>query len=370
MPRGMRIAADWSWRLLVIGAAIAVLVYLIIQVRLIVIPVLIAVLISALLVPFAGFLRRHHWPKWLAIVTAVIGAIVVVAALVYIAVWQIRGESHELEQRSVAAYEALRHWLTGPPLSLTDQQINSYLSAIGNSIRQDSQALISGAISIGSTLGHVLVGTLLTIFSTVFILIDGRGIWTWIVRVFPLKARPAIDGAGKAGWGTLTSFARTQILVAFIDAVGIGLGCFILGVPLVLPIAILVFLGSFIPIVGAIVTGILACVIALIYNGWGIALILLAVVLFVHQFESHVLQPLIMGSAVKVHPLAVVLVVAAGSLLAGIPGALFAVPFAAVLNVMVHYIARGGWRDKPPEEYLAPDSPLWRKVPRPHRRPD
>ncbi len=147
---------------------------------------------------------------------------------------------------------------------------------------------------------------------------------------------------------------RVQIFVAFVDAVGIGLGAWILGLifgggngfPLVIPIAIAVFLGSFIPIVGAVVTGTLAVVVALVYFGPIPALLMLGVVLLVQQIEGHVLQPLVLGSAVKVHPLAVVLAVAAGSGLAGIPGALFAVPVVAVANVMVKYIASGTWRVK------------------------
>ncbi|GAA1438550.1 AI-2E family transporter [Leifsonia poae] len=369
LPRGMRIAGAWSWRLLVIGAVIAVVVFLIIQLRLIIIPLLIAVLISALLVPFVDLLHRHKWPRWLAIVAAMVSVLVVVGGLLYLAVWQVTRQSHELSTQSVAAYDQFRSWLTTGPLGLTEAQITSGLDSIWNSVQQDSQVFISGALSLGSTLGHVLTGLLLTVFSTLFILIDGKSIWGWIVRIFPRRARPAVDGAGQAGWTTLRNFVKVQIVVASIDAVGIGLGAFILGLPLVAPIAVLVFLGSFIPIVGAVITGALAVLIALIFKGWVFALIMLGVVLLVQQIEGHVLQPFIMGTAVKVHPLAVVLVVAAGSLLAGIPGALFAVPFAAVLNVMVHYVSSGVWRSQPAGAYSEPTTVLWQTVPRPVRKP-
>jgi predicted PurR-regulated permease PerM len=368
VPRGVRVAGAWSWRLLVIGGVIAVIVFLIIQLRLIVIPVLIAVLVSALLVPFVAFLHRHRWPRWLAIVTAMLALILIVGALVYLVVFQVRSESSHLRDQSVAAYNDFRSWLTTGPLDLTQAQIDQYLAQLWTSLQQDSQVFISGALSIGATLGHVLAGVLLTLFSTLFILIDGKGIWSWIVRIFPRRARPAVDGAGTAGWATLVNFVRVQILVASIDAVGIGLGAFILQLPLVIPIAVLVFLGSFIPIVGAVITGALAVVIALIYNGWVAALVMLGVVLLVQQVEGHVLQPLIMGTAVKVHPLAVVLVVAAGSLVAGIPGALFAVPLVAVLNVMIGYVSGGTWRQERPGGAPRPpaktSAPLWRTVPR------
>ncbi|HEY5224675.1 MAG TPA: AI-2E family transporter [Microbacteriaceae bacterium] len=367
LPRGIRIAGAWSWRLLVIGAVIAVVIFLVIQLRLIVIPVLVAVLLAALLTPVVDLLGRHRWPRWSAILLAMVGMIVIVGALVFLVVLQIRGELPALQKQSAAAYGNFRDWLTGPPLNFTDAQLNGYLAQTWNALQQDSQLLISGAVSIGSTLGHVLAGVFLTLFSTLFMLIDGKGIWAWVVRIFPKTARPATDGAGKAGWGTLRNFVRVQILVASIDAVGIGLGAFFLGLPLIIPIAVLVFLGSFIPIVGAVITGALAVIIALIYNGWVTALIMLAVVLIVQQLEGHVLQPLIMGTAVKVHPLAIVLVVAAGSLLAGIPGALFAVPFAAVLNVMVQYSSSGAWRRSTPPRYDAERYLLWQTVPVPRR---
>ncbi|WP_223691040.1 AI-2E family transporter [Leifsonia poae] len=369
LPRGMRLAGAWGWRLLVVGAVIAVVVYLVIQLRLIIIPLLIAVLIAALLVPFVDLLHRHRWPRWLAIVAAMVALIVVVGGLLFLAIWQVARQSDELSKQSVVAFTDFRAWLISGPLGLTDAQITDSLAQLWTSIQQDGQVFITGALSFGTTLGHVFTGLLLTLFSTLFILIDGRSIWGWIVRIFPRRARPAVDGAGKAGWETLRNFVKVQILVASIDAVGIGLGAFFLGLPLVIPIAVLVFLGSFIPIVGAVITGALAVFVALLFNGWVAAIIMLAVVLVVQQVEGHVLQPLIMGTAVKVHPLAVVLAVAAGSLLAGIPGALFAVPFAAVLNVMVHYVSSGVWREKATGVFSAPTTVLWQTVPREVRRP-
>jgi predicted PurR-regulated permease PerM len=252
----------------------------------------------------------------------------------------------------VIAYNQFRDWLETSPLQLDDTEIDAYIAQAFEAIQRDSQALISGALSVGSTAGHVLAGLLLTLFATLFILIDGKGIWAWIVRLFPRTARPALDGSGHAGWVTLKTFVKVQIFVAAVDAIGIGVGAWILGLvfggfPLVIPIAIAVFLGSFIPVVGAVLTGAIAVFIALVYLGPLPALIMVGVVLLVQQVEGHVLQPLVMGSAVKVHPLAVVFAVAAGSFLAGIPGALFAVPVIAVANVMVKYIAGGTWRTNP-----------------------
>ena len=182
------------------------------------------------------------------------------------------------------------------------------------------------------------------------------------------RARADVDGAGRAGWRTVVTYARTQLLVASIDATGIALGAFLLQVPLAIPIGVLVFLGAFVPFVGAVVTGALAVFLALVYNGPWIALWMLVVVLAVQQIEGHILQPLLMGSAVKVHPLAVVLVVAGGAMIAGIPGALFAVPLAAFVNVVAVYLGRSRDGVGPP---LRPEDVdlIWSTVPRSRRTP-
>ncbi|MCU1527423.1 MAG: family transporter, partial [Frondihabitans sp.] len=182
---------------------------------------------------------------------------------------------------------------------------------------------------------------------TIILLIDGRSVWRWTVRLFPHGARRAIDGAGLAGWATLTSFVKVQIFVAFVDAVGIGVIAAILRIPLAIPIAVVVFLGSFVPVVGAVVTGAIAVFVALVYNGPVVALIMLAGVLLIHLLESQVLQPLVMGNAVRVHALAIVFAVAGGSVLAGIAGALFAVPLVATANAIVTFIASGSWQQDP-----------------------
>jgi predicted PurR-regulated permease PerM len=362
IPFGVRLAAGWSWRMLLIGGVLAVVVFLVIQLRLIVIPLLVAVLIGALLVPFSGFLQQHRWPKWLSVATAMLSALVVVGGLLTLGIWQIVRGSDELAAQSLKAWNEFRDQLLNGPFHITEQQLNDFVDQIIQSVQQDTGVLLSGALSVTTSFGHFLAGMLLALFATLFILIDGRGIWNWIVGIFPRRGRAAIDAAGQAGWATLGNFVRVQILVATIDAIGIGLGAFFLGLPLAVPIAILVFLGSFIPIVGAVLTGALAVFVALVYSGLWPAVIMLGIVLLVQQVEGHVLQPLIMGTAVKVHPLGVVIAVATGSLLAGIPGALFAVPVAAVVNVMVLSVASGVWKNDsgPPTPAR---SPLWRTVP-------
>ncbi len=350
----LRIAGAYSWRILLVVAVIAVLVFLVSTLREIIVPFMVAVLVAALLVPLVQFLQRHRWPKWLAVALAMLGTIAIVAGLIFVIVSQVRSGYPDLKLRSIRAYDDFTVFLAASPLHLGDAQIQTYIDQTLAAFQKDGRSLISGALSFGTTAGHVFAGVLLATFATLFILIDGTGIWAWIVRLFPRNSRRALDGSGRAGWATLTKFVRVQIFVAFVDAVGIGLGAWILGLvfggfPLVVPIAIIVFLGSFIPILGAVVTGTLAVFVALVYLGPVPALIMVGVVIAVHQLEGHVLQPFIMGTAVRVHPLAVVFSVAAGSFIAGIPGALFAVPIIAVLNVMVNYIAGNDWRTPAPD---------------------
>lgn len=335
--------------MLVVLGLIAVLIYLVITLKYIVIPFLIAILIAALLVPVVNFCVRMKWPRWAAVTVVLAGFLAVVSGLIVVVVTQVRSGLPALQIQSAAAYENLREFLRDSPLQLSDADLDGYLNEIFDVIQRDSQALVSGILSVGSTAGHVLTGALLSVFATIFVLVDGKRIWSWTVRLFPRRARNAVDGAGVAGWLTLTTFVKVQIFVAAVDAIGIGVGAWILGLfyggfPLVIPIAVAVFLGSFIPVIGALVTGALAVFIALVFLGPIPAVIMLGIVLLVQQLEGHILQPLVMGTAVKVHPLAVVFAVAAGSFVAGIPGALFAVPLVAVVNVMTKYIASGDWR--------------------------
>ncbi len=366
VPRSLRVATAYSWRFVVIAAAVGIAIWLIIQLKLLVIPLLVALLITALVWPAFTFLLRHRVPRWLAIVISVLGTIAVVAGLLYLAIWQITREWGSVRTRTVEAVEQFRTYLIDGPLHLTSAQIDDMLEQAWTFAQQQVELLWSGALAIGSTVGHVATGALLALFILLCTLADGGGIWRWVVRLFPSRAHAAVDGAGRAGWVTVINYARTQLLVATIDAIGIAGAAFLLGVPLAIPIGVLVFLGAFIPFVGAIITGALAVFLALVYNGPWIALWMLVAVLGVQQLEGHVLQPLLMGSAVKVHPLAVVLVVAGGAMIAGIPGALFAVPLAAFVNVVTVYLSRRQWETG---RRPAPEDLIWSTVPRTRRTP-
>lgn len=340
VPRGVTIASEWSWRLLVIAGLASVVIWLVIVFSQIVISIMVAILLTALLQPSVAALIRRRWPKWLAILAGFLVVVLVMGGLVLLVVWQVRAGLPQVERESVAAYNSIRYTLRQPPWSITDAQLSQYIASVTEFFKRDSSMLVGGAVRVGSTTGHLLTGAIITAFATIFLLIDGAGIWRWTARLFPRNARTSLVVAGEKGWRTLTVFVRVQLLVAFFNGIGVGLVAFFLGLPLAVPIGVIVLLASFIPVVGAIVSGAVAVVIALIFAGPIQAIIMLAGVLLVHLLEAHVLQPLFVGGAVKVHPLAIVVGVAAGTGIAGVPGALFAVPLMAVANSMISSMIR------------------------------
>jgi predicted PurR-regulated permease PerM len=224
--------------------------------------------------------------------------------------------------------------------------------------------IASSAIGVTSSATHVVEGFFITIFSTFFFLSSGQRIWAWLLRILPRSSREPTDEAGRSGWVTLTHYIRAQFIVAVVDGFVVGLSAAILGVPLALALGVVVFLGAFVPIVGALVTGVLAVLVALVAQGWVTALVILGVVVLVNQLEAHVLQPFLLGRAVEVHPLAVIVSLAGGAALAGIVGALFAVPVVAVANTVITSLASHGRRD-PGEQFENEDAPLAADRPQP-----
>lgn len=357
VPLSVRAAASWSWRVLLIAAAVAAFLWLLAALKTIVVPVAIALLVTILLAPVRRTLQRWHLSKGLATALSILGLIVLVGGLVTLAGTSIVSGFQDLADQAVEGFRQFTTWLAEGPLKLDAQQLSEYGQQLQSSL-VESSGLVSGALGAATTVGHVFVGALIALFCTIFFLLDGRTIWTWLVNLLPVRARENVHQAGRRGLVTLSAYVRTQILVAFVDAVGIGVGSVFFVPALALPIGILVFVGSFVPIIGAIVTGAIATAVVLVAKGWIAALIMLGIVLLVQQAESHILQPFLMGHAVSLHPVAVVLVVAAGSLAAGIVGALFAVPLAAVLNTVLLYFHG---HDKFPELGTEDHLPLLRK---------
>jgi predicted PurR-regulated permease PerM len=234
--------------------------------------------------------------------------------------------------------DTLRSWLINGPIQLSRDQINHTGDTVIKSINDHQALLTSGALSTAGTIAEIVTGALLTLFTVIFFLLGGRSIWQFITGLVPANNRARVRAAGAAGFHSLAGYARATFLVALVDAIGIGTGLAIMGIPLALPLASLVFLGAFVPVVGAVISGLLAVLIALLAKGFIFAAITFGLVIAVMQLEAHVLQPFVMGHAVSIHPLAVVLGIAAGSVIAGIVGALLAVPTIAFLNTFVRVV--------------------------------
>jgi predicted PurR-regulated permease PerM len=340
VPQPLRIAAAWSWRLIVVGVIGWALLRLIGMVSIVVVPLAIALLLSALFGPAVGWLLRLRMPRSLATFLVLVTGVGLLVGTLTLVVNEFIAGVPKLTENAAAGVNQIQTWAKTGPLHLSNDQVAQGIAAAQEWINSNTAALTSTGIATVATIAELVTGMLLVIFATFFFLRDGRQIWRFIVRLFPVNARWSLADAGDAGWRTLGAYVRATVLVAFIDAVGIGLALVVLEVEFAFPLAALVFLGAFVPIVGASVSGAVAVLVALVDEGWVIALITLGAVILVQQIEGHVLQPLIMGRAVSVHPLAVIIGIACGVVLAGIIGALVAVPLIAVLNTAVRRLSR------------------------------
>ncbi|GAA2601878.1 AI-2E family transporter [Winogradskya consettensis] len=340
LPRGVRTAGAWAWRFIAFIISAYLLLRLISLLSVVVIPVVVAILLAAMFQPAAAALVRRGMKRSLAAVVVLFSALILVFGGLGLIIRTFINQLDSLSSQVSDGITEVQKWLTSGPLHITDDQIGQYVDRIQKAITENQGALTSGALSTATTLGEVITGFFLVLFTLFFFLRDGGQIWSFLCRLLPREARVATARAGHYSWHTLVSYVHATVLVAFVDAVGIGIGLFVMRIPLALPLAALVFLGAFIPVVGATVTGAVAVLVALVADGWVSALIILAVVIAVQQLEGHVLQPLIMGRAVALHPLAVILAIATGIVVAGIVGGLIAVPLLAVLNTAIRYLVR------------------------------
>ncbi|MFF7452465.1 MULTISPECIES: AI-2E family transporter [unclassified Streptomyces] len=338
VPWGMRVAAEAGWRLLVLAGTVWVLMRIISAVQLVVLAFVAALLITALLQPTVARLRRHGVPRGLATALTAILGFVVMGLIGWFVTWQVMENIDNVSDQVQDGIDELRNWLLNSPFHVTDKQINDIAENLREAIGANTDQITSAGLEGVTVVVEALTGILLAAFSTLFLLYDGKRIWEWSLKLVPAAARPGVAGAGPRAWRTLTAYVRGTVIVAMIDAIFIGLGIYFLGVPMAVPLAVFIFLFAFVPLVGAVVSGALAVVVALVTQGVFTAVMSLAVVLAVQQIEGHILQPFILGRAVRVHPLAVVLSVAAGGMVAGIGGAVVAVPLVAVTNTVVGYL--------------------------------
>ncbi|MEC9323991.1 MAG: AI-2E family transporter [Actinomycetota bacterium] len=344
----VRKAAAWAWRLVVLGAAAAVLFWLIQRFVVIVVPLALALILTALFLPAVDWLHRHRVPRWLAVILVfLLGLGALGGLLTFVVTRFIEGLPHLIDQITVSI-DALRDWAANGPLELGQQQINNAVDSAIGTLQQRQAEITSGVVSTASALAKFLTGFFITVFTLIVFLHGGRSIYEFVTRIVPVQVRERVRDAGRSGFTTLTGYVQGTFVVALVDGIGIGIGLLVLGIPLALPLASLVFLGAFVPFVGAMVTGFLAVVIAVLAKGWLYGLFTLGLVLAVQQLEGNVLQPLIMGRAVRLHPLAVLVALTAGGVVAGIIGVLLAVPLLAFLDHAVRSLLDS--RETPPAQ--------------------
>ena len=328
----VRKSAAWAWRLLILFAAVMALLWLLQQLLVLVVPVALATMLTALLLPVVDWLDRRGAPRGGAVALVLLSSVAILGGLLTFVVSQFVSGLPQLVAEVTRSIDSARTWLIDGPAHLSREQIDNAGNSAIEALRNNQEKLTSGALSTAATVTEIVTGALLVLFTLIFLLHGGRNIWAFLTKMFPSDVRGRVSDAGRAGFHSLIGYIRATFLVALVDAVGIGTGLAIMGVPLALPLASLVFLGAFIPLIGAVLTGFLAVVVALLAKGFIYALITLGLIIAVQQLEAHVLQPLVMGRAVSIHPLAVVLGIAGGAVTAGIVGALLAVPAIAFLN--------------------------------------
>ncbi len=336
---GLKAAAAWALRLIVIGVALALVLWLLGKVWVGVRPILLALIVSTVLRPPVAWLVKHRWPAGLAAATTLLVGLLLFVGLLVAVIRPMVDQSVELANSVVRGIEQVQGWLTGPPVNLASEQIDTVTAAVIERLQESASQIAAGLFSGVSAVTSSVVTAVLVLVLSFFFIKDGPAFLPWLRR----EAGPDIGGhlteVFSRSWRTLGDFIRVQAIVSFVDALFIGIGLVVIGVPLAPALAVLTFFAGFIPIVGAITAGTLAVLVALVSNGLTAALIVLALIIVVQQVESNVLQPVLQGRSLNLHAAVVLLAVTAGGTIFGIIGAFLAVPVAAVTAAVLRYIS-------------------------------
>ena len=338
VPRWLRSGAGIAWRLLAIAAAIGVTVYALAYLRVVVLPVIVALLLSTVLCPPARWLTRHRFSGAAAAGTVMIVAVAVLAIAVGMAGAAVGRQFADLATSVKDGIREAGEALEQPPFNLSKADIQEKIDEYVESLSDSSSSLTDGALHGAIVVGELFTGLIITLLLLFFFIKDGPGLWRWVVDTFGGRQRRRLDELACRCYSALSGYVRGLVLVGVADATMIGTGLLILGVPLVAPLMLLTFLGAFVPLVGAFSAGLAAVLIALVSGGIVKALIVLGLVIAVQQVEGHILYPIIMGRTVKVHPIAVILALATGGILAGIIGIFISVPIITVAATALAYL--------------------------------
>jgi putative heme transporter len=351
MPGWYRTAGAASWRFLAIAGAAAVVVYALVHLRVIVIPIIVAVLASTLLLPVVSWLKQHKVPDALAAALAMIGAALVLAAIATAVAPSLGGQLSDLRSQAEDGVRQATDQLAKPPFNLSETELRDRVDQGLKTLRTNSGPLARGLSSGAVLLGEVLTGLIVTVL-TFFLLKDGAEMWAWVLRLVGKRSREDANEVGNRVYTALAGYVRGIAMVGLVDAVLIAIALVVIGVPLVVPLAIITFFAAFVPLIGAFIAGLLAVLIALVSGGLLDALLVLGAIVLVQQIEGHLLYPLLMSRAVHLHPAVIVVSLGAGGILAGIIGVFLAVPVAGVISVVLQYA-----QDRPPPETPLSEAP-------------
>ena len=339
---GLQVAAAWALRFLLVAAALVVLLNLLNSVSLVTITVIVAVMICALLRPGVELLMRYRVPRIpAALLVFVLGMSALVAAAWFV-VQQVTASSSELGSQLLDAVGTIRNWLvTGPP-KMSEHQVQQLIDDLTKTITDNRASLAQGVFATANSALVVVGGAVFCLFATLFLLTDDGGIWRWVVRLFPSEAQSKVAHAGIVAWRTLIAYMRSTVLLALINALTMVVVMLIAGMPLVVPLGVLLFLGSMIPLIGMLVAGVVVVLVALVTKSLVVAVVMALALVLTIQLEGNLLNPFILGKAVQIHPLGILMGVTAGTILGGIFGAFIAVPLVAVLNNVANDIHNRG----------------------------
>ncbi|CAN5373514.1 MAG: AI-2E family transporter [Nocardioidaceae bacterium] len=336
---GAQTMARWSLRLVLVAAGAVVVAYVIGWLWAIILPVLLALLVSTLLHPVADRLHRWGVPRVAAAALVVLAFVAVTLVILTYMATSVVSQVTDVASRASDGLVQVKDWMTGPPLNLSDSQLAAVVDAITSRLQDAASSIATGVFTGVSAVGNVVINAVLVLVLSFLFVKDGHRFLPWAYGVLGDRAGgPLCEVLGRC-WRTLGAFIRTQVVVSFVDAVFIGIGLALLGVPLALTLATLTFFGGFIPIIGALVAGALAVLVALVTVGWGTALAVLALILVVQQIEGNVLSPMLQGKSLGLHAAVVLLAVTAGGTLFGITGAFLAVPAVATAAEVLRYLS-------------------------------
>ena len=329
IPQGVRTAAGWAWRVLLFAALVWGLSWLLAEFSGVSVPLAIAFLLTALMSPLAHRLKTWNWHPLLSAAACLLVMVLIIVGIGWGVGSTAAKQAPALVDQTVAGFNQLVQWLANGPLGIDQTQMDQWMQSLTASISESRELLAGYAARIGTSVGHFFAGVAIALIATFFFLAEGQQLWGTTVRLLPERYQDSTDKAAKRGWSSLTSYMRAQVIVSAVDAAGVATIAAFIGVPMALALFALTFIVCFIPVVGAVIAGTVATSLALITHGWVAALIMAGGTVAVMWLESHLLQPLLLGRAASLHPLAVLIGIAVGATVGGIVGALVVIPVLA-----------------------------------------